>query len=62
MNEAVRKLKAELSGMKENIAFHQSALSSGILPHLDYLHHSKLKKKCEARIGEIKLLLRSEKD
>lgn len=57
MNEAVRKLKAELSGMRENVLFHQSALMSGRLPHLDYLNHRKLKRACEARIEEIEKTL-----
>lgn len=53
MEKAIRDLRTELNGMRENVEFHQSALSSGILSHFDYLHHSEVKKKCEARIEEI---------
>jgi hypothetical protein len=62
MEKAIRDLRAELNGMRENVEFHQSALSSGILEPHRVRHHAKLKKECMGRIEEIRLLLRSEKD
>lgn len=57
MGKAIRDLKVELNGMRENVEFHQEALASGILSRFDYHHHSEVKKKCEARIEEIQQTL-----